>query len=46
MLYTNVTFVPQLVAQGFGVNNTFFISLFISVMGIAATLRPRSCTKK
>lgn len=38
MLYTNVTFVPQLVAQGFGVNNTFFISLFISVMGIAATL--------
>ena len=38
MLYTNVTFVPQLVAQGFGVSNTLFISIFISVMGIAATL--------
>jgi MFS family permease len=38
MLYTNVTFVPQLVAQGFGVNNTLFISIFISVMGIAGAL--------
>ena len=38
MLYTNVTFVPQLVAQGFGVSNSLFISVFISVMGIAATL--------
>ncbi len=38
MLYTNVTFVPQLVAQGFGVSNTLLISLFISAMGIAATV--------
>jgi len=38
MLYTNVTFIPQLLAEGFGVNNTLIISVFISTMGIAATI--------
>ncbi|MCW4005749.1 MAG: MFS transporter [Candidatus Bathyarchaeota archaeon] len=36
LLYTNVTFIPQLLATDFGVHNSLIISAFISVMGIAA----------
>jgi len=38
LLYTNVTFIPQLLAENFGINNSLLISTFISAMGIAATI--------
>ncbi|XHH10537.1 MAG: MFS transporter [Candidatus Bathyarchaeia archaeon] len=36
LLYTNVTFIPQLLSNNFSINNSLVISLFISAMGIAA----------
>lgn len=38
LLYTNVTFIPQLLARNFVINNSFTISAFISTMGIAAAI--------
>ena len=36
LLYTNVTFIPQLLASNLSVNNSLIISSFIGAMGIAA----------
>ncbi len=36
LLYTTVTFIPQLLALDFGVNSSLIISVFLSAMGIAA----------
>ena len=38
LLYTNVTFIPQLLARNFAINNSLIISLFIGVMGLAAAI--------
>jgi len=38
LLYTNVTFIPQLLARVFTINNSLVISLFIGAMGIAAAI--------
>lgn len=38
LLYTTVTFIPQLLAGNFGISNSFIISSFIGSMGIAAAM--------
>jgi len=38
LLYTNVTFIPQLLARVFTINNSLVISLFIGAMGIAGAI--------
>jgi ACDE family multidrug resistance protein len=38
LLYANVTFVPQLLARAFSINNSLAISSFIGAMGIAAAI--------
>lgn len=38
LLYTTVTFIPQLLAGNFGISNSFIISAFISAGGIAAAI--------
>jgi ACDE family multidrug resistance protein len=38
LLYTNVTFIPQLLTIDFSINNSLIISAFLSAMGIAAAV--------
>lgn len=38
LLYTNVTFIPQLLAGTFGITNSLFISSFLVAGGIAAAI--------
>ncbi len=38
LLYTNVTFIPQLLTRTFAINNSLVISLFIGAMGVAAAI--------
>ena len=38
LLYTNVTFIPQLLVDDFAISNSFIISTFIGVMGLSAAI--------
>jgi sugar phosphate permease len=38
LLYTNVTFIPQLLSRAFNINNSLVISSFLGAMGVAAAI--------